>query len=338
MKSILFYYKLFFAGGIESSILKLVRKLYRDYNIFVAYDDENSHNTVLDRISEYAEIINLNKTDSIKVDTCIWCSHPKQWTFKEFTNKVQADKFYCWGHILLFDTYPDLSFDDEFIKNMDKFINVSKTVEDDLLNKYPELENKSMVLENYMDIDEIIKKSNDKIQIKVQKNKINIITTARIAHDKGYKRIKTLCDVFNSNNIEYDWYILGKAFKKEVYDEITDMFKDNKNVHFLGYQNNVYPFIKQMDYMAILSDREANNLSITEALSVGIPCLVSAFKGVTNQIQDKENGIILDLDNTYENYENRLDDIVKLKNKLKLNVQKKDYSKEYVLDIWKKIL
>lgn len=338
MKKIVFYYKLFFAGGIESSILKLARKLRGEYEIYVAYDDENSQSTVLNRISKYATIVNLNSIDSLTVDTCIWCSHPKQLTFKEISNKIQADKFFCWGHILLFDTYPNYEFDREFIEHMDKFINVSQTVEDDLLSKYPFLKEKSIVLENYMDKTEIIKKSNENIDLVVDENKLNIITTARIAHDKGYKRIKTLCDVFQKKDVKYDWYILGKAFKEETYREITEMFKNNMNVHFLGYQDNVYPYIKQMDYSAILSDREANNLSITESLILGIPCIVSNFNGVTNQIQDKENGIILDLNNTEENYNSRVNDVINLKNILKAHVKSKNNSKEYVLEVWKNML
>ena len=46
-KKILFYYKLFFAGGTEHSILKLVRKLYKDFDIYVAYDEEESVDIVL---------------------------------------------------------------------------------------------------------------------------------------------------------------------------------------------------------------------------------------------------------------------------------------------------
>ena len=176
MKKILFYYKLFFAGGIESSILKMVKKLDKKYEMYVAYDDENSQNVVLDRISEHAKIVNLNKINSIKVDTCIWCSHPKQWTFKQFSEKVQADKYYCWGHILLFDTYPDVEFDSDFINKMSKFICVSNSVQNYLLNKYPQLKNRSMVLTNYMDMEEIIKKSKEPIDLIVDKNKLNIIT------------------------------------------------------------------------------------------------------------------------------------------------------------------
>lgn len=80
-KRILYYYKLFFAGGTEHSILKHIKKLYQDYEIFVAYDEEESTDIVLKEIAKYAQVIDLNQIDSIVVDVCIWCSHSRQGTF-----------------------------------------------------------------------------------------------------------------------------------------------------------------------------------------------------------------------------------------------------------------
>ena len=99
-KRILFYYRLFFSGGTEHSILKLIKKLYNDFDIIVAYDKEESTNEVLGEIVQYAEVINLNKVDTITVDTCIWCSYRESPNFNQFTQKVKAKQYYNWGHIL----------------------------------------------------------------------------------------------------------------------------------------------------------------------------------------------------------------------------------------------
>ena len=105
-KRILFYYKLFFSGGTEHSILKLIKKLYQNFDIIVAYDEEESTDDVLKKIAKYAEVVNLNKIDFITVDKCIICYHPRQETFAKFGKKVRAEHYYFWGHILLFETYP----------------------------------------------------------------------------------------------------------------------------------------------------------------------------------------------------------------------------------------
>ena len=84
-KKILFYYKLFFAGGTEHSILKLIKKLYKKFDIYVAYDEEGSVDIVLKEISQYAKIVNLREIDKISVDTCIWCSYSSIGSFGEFS-------------------------------------------------------------------------------------------------------------------------------------------------------------------------------------------------------------------------------------------------------------
>ncbi len=183
-KRIIFYYKLFFAGGTEHSILKLIRKLYKNFEIFVAYDEEESTNDVLKEIAEYAEIINLNKIDSIVVDTCIWCSHPRQVPFDEFSKKIIARHYYYWCHMLLFEAYPNLEFRQDLMENMEKFICVSDVVKKNIISKYPKLEQKCEVVENYLDIQEIKRKSNEQISLNVNNQKLNIISVSRISKDK----------------------------------------------------------------------------------------------------------------------------------------------------------
>lgn len=150
--------------------------------------------------------------------------------------------------------------------------------------------------------------------------------------------MKILCDILNKKKIEYDWFVLGTAFKKETLDEIQGWFKDNNNVHFLGYKDNVYPYIKQMDYLALLTERESWGLVISEALILGIPIIATNFEGVNNQVNNKENGIIIDMQNTNNSYDRNIDDIIQLKETLKENVKNKKYDKEFIIKRWGDIL
>lgn len=336
-KKILFYYKLFFAGGTEHSILKLIKKLNSEFDIIVAYDEESTEN-VLKEIRKYAEVINLNDIENIKVDKCIVCSHSRLGSFEYVSNKITAEHYYYWCHLVMFETFPNLEFKQDIIDNMERFICVSDKVKDDIIRKYPELEPKCKVLENYLDINEIIKKSEEEVELKLDSNTLNIISVSRIAKDKGFARMKQVCDILDNKNISYNWYVLGTSYKKEELDEITGWFKNNNNVHFIGYKDNVYPYIKQMDYLALLTDREAWGLVISEALILGVPCIATNFDGVEKQIIDKENGIILDMENKDNCYEKRIDDIIELKEILKKNVIKKEYSREKIISEWIKIL
>lgn len=185
-KKLLFYYELFFAGGTEHSILKIVRKLYQDYEIYIAYDNENTTNIVLDMIKEYAKIINLNTISSIHVDICICCSQKRQIRFSEFSKKVFAKKYLYWAHILLFETYPELEYSQDFMDNIELFICVSEPVKKDIISRYPQLEKKCIIINNYVDKFEIIKRSQEFVNIKIDENSLNIITLSRLSKEKRF--------------------------------------------------------------------------------------------------------------------------------------------------------
>lgn len=150
--------------------------------------------------------------------------------------------------------------------------------------------------------------------------------------------MKILCDILEKKEIKYDWYVLGTAFDAKTLNEIQGIFKENQNVHFLGYKDNVYPYIRQMDYLALLTDRESWGLVITEALMLGVPVIATDFIGVKNQIKDRENGIIINMQNINNSYSKSVDDIIRLKESLKEKVRSKQYNKEFIINRWKEIL
>lgn len=190
-KKILFYYKLFFAGGTEHSILKLIKKLYNKFDITVAYDEEQTTNIVLKEIAKYAEVINLNQVTSINTDICIWCSHSRQSSFFEFSKKVIAERYLYWCHLVLFETFPGLEFTEDLMENIEKFICVSDVVKEDIASKYPQLEQKCEVVENYLDVEEIIQKSSETTDFDIDSEKLNIISVSRIAKDKRISKNET---------------------------------------------------------------------------------------------------------------------------------------------------
>lgn len=180
---ILFYYKLFFAGGTEHSILKLIKKLYLNYDIIIAYDEESTEN-VLTEIRKYAKVINLNEINNIEVNDCIICSHSRLGSFKDISRKIIAENYYYWCHLLMFEMFPNLEFEKSLIDNVKNFICVSETVKNNIIAKYPYLEEKCIIIENYLDYEEIHKKSNEYVDFNVDEKSLNIISVSRIAKDK----------------------------------------------------------------------------------------------------------------------------------------------------------
>jgi len=313
-KTILFYYELFFAGGTEHSILKMIKQLYKKYKVIVAYDNPNTQEMVLKEIRKYAEVINLNNIQHVNIDICICCSQRKQIQFNEFSNKVIAKKYFGWKHMLFFETYKDAEYEKSYRDNLSKFICVSEAVKSDLIKKYPELESKCIVIYNYIDVEEVIEKSAENCDLQVDESKLNFISVSRLAFDKGFHRMKMMCDSLDERNVDYKWYVIGKAYTDEIDREIKNMFKGNDKVEFLGYKDNPFPYIKKMNYYVLLSEREAWGLAISESLILKVPCIVTDFEAATYQINNS-NGIIVPRET--DSYSGFIDNIINNKYTIK---------------------
>ena len=106
---------------------------------------------------------------------------------------------------------------------------------------------------------------------------------------------------------------------------------------WVGFNDNPHNIVKQCDYSVLLSDEETWGLVLTEAMTVGVPCISSDFEAAFEQIKDGENGIILSRDNL-DSYKDRIHDIVNNKDKYKLAVANYKYDNEIILEKWKELL
>jgi glycosyltransferase involved in cell wall biosynthesis len=65
-------------------------------------------------------------------------------------------------------------------------------------------------------------------------------------------------------------------------------------IHFMGYQDNVHPFYEAADVYISTSKIEGMSNTQLEALAHGIPVISTQTGGVTELIDDGNNGFIID--------------------------------------------
>ena len=126
--------------------------------------------------------------------------------------------------------------------------------------------------------------------------------------------------------------VIGKGRSREI--EIKNSFSAIKQVEFIGYKENPFPYIKSADYLVQLSDDESWCNSITEAKLLGTPVIVTNFESSKEQIQNNVNGIIIDLKDT--NYDKYVAIILNQKHALKENLKNFKYSNE--INKWLQII
>ena len=73
-----------------------------------------------------------------------------------------------------------------------------------------------------------------------------------------------------------------------------------KNVEFLGYQENLRRFYSSIDCLTAPSIEDTFNLAVLEAMANRKPCIVSTNAGASEIIKDGQNGFIFEIKNAPE--------------------------------------
>ncbi|MDO5980114.1 glycosyltransferase [Flavivirga spongiicola] len=89
--------------------------------------------------------------------------------------------------------------------------------------------------------------------------------------------------------------ILGEGSKKEALINIAQQNGVANLVHFLGFKNNPYKYIKRAKFFVLSSSHEGMPMVMLEALACGTPAVSFNCKTGPNEIIiDKENGLLVE--------------------------------------------
>ena len=324
MKIVLFN-KTIISGGIEKCIETLTKALKDDYEFEVCYyDDSIVDQNIVNIISKYAKVTKLTDGMKIKCDKCVWCF--LYFDYDKYKNMIEADEYIAWIHSMP-RILPDCLLDNEdFVNDCSEFVCVSEAVKNNL-----NISKKGIVIHNFLN-DNILELSNEDNPLKdIDKDTLKLSVVSRISSGKGFERLLLLVKELEEEKIPYIINVIGKGRKRE--QEYKDLFKDYKNVVFVGYRDNPYNYVKNSDYLVQLSDDESWCNSITEAKVLGVPVVVTNFESSYEQIKDGYNGIMVDLDET--DYKKVINRMLTEKEVLKNNLKDFKYSPE--IKEWKEI-
>ena len=125
---------------------------------------------------------------------------------------------------------------------------------------------------------------------------LRLLTVGRLANQKGYDIALKACKILKDKGINFRWYSLGIGpLKSEIEEYIR---KNNLEEHFilLGVRANPYSYIKDCDIYVQTSKFEGFGLAIAEARMLNKPVVTTRFDAVYNQMIDRKNGLVFDMD------------------------------------------
>ena len=216
-----------------------------------------------------------------------------------FTAYGDSDVKYHWIQYNYGIANPNSKYDKLFndaLRRFDKIISVSDGIMRDFNNIY-HLEDKVEVIDNLIDTKRIKEKAKEKCDLELDKNKLNIICVGRIANGhKGYDRLVDVVKRLDDEGL-FDEAILRIIGSGPDYDVLFKQIQDyglDKKVLLMGRVNNPYKYFKNQDLFILPSRYEAFGLVIVEALSLGVPVLVTKNDATGKIVDNDNNGLIVD--------------------------------------------
>ena len=176
--------------------------------------------------------------------------------------------------------------------------------------------------------------------LNLNKDHLLLIYVGRINYDKG---IHLLLKTFENIYKRYDDLRLIIVGQDEI--DLKNLlnkkyFKIYDRIKVFPFTNNVHQYLKASDIFVFPSYREGFGLSVIEALSCGLPVIVSDTYGLKDSFIDKLNGLRFKT-GSVNSFKNRLIKMVenkKLRLKYSNNARKfviKKFSRKKVLNLYK---
>lgn len=346
MKKILFCANSLCIGGIEKSLINLLKKInYEKFQVdlmlesksgelleqipknvnIIEYKVYNLKNKILQKLLNYINQLKWTIKHKNKYDTSVCYT-----TYSYAANKVariSSKNTVLFIHSDYTKLYNENElknfFDTRNINEFNKIIFVSNESKENLLRYYPNIIDKCKVINNIIDINNIREQSKKECGIEFDKNCINLLFVGRLEEESKnilyqLELIKELKSTFNNLKL----YIIGDGKDKEQY--ITYIKNNNleKEVVLLGQKTNPYPYIKGCDYLLLTSNYEGYPVIFNEGIVLN-KNIISTIKISDDYTEIGNNfGFLIpkNLDETVKSISNIINN--KLDNTNKIDIEK----------------
>lgn len=141
--------------------------------------------------------------------------------------------------------------------------------------------------------------SNKNLIIKNRKenNKFIFLTVGRLVSVKNISlQIQAMKEITKSYP-DTELLIAGDGLERNKLENLSKKLKIEKNIKFLGWQDNLEEFYKQADSFLLTSNYEGWGMAVIEAASFGLSIIMTDVGCAGEIIKNGENGIIISVGN-----------------------------------------
>ncbi len=195
-------------------------------------------------------------------------------------------RFWLWAHKIFYGRFKTI-------------ICQSKYMRDDLIANFSISINKTVIINNPVDIDRVLQLAAMPIAAKgygyttndANHKIINIVSAGRLVEVKGFDMLIRAIAI-NANSAIHLTLLGDGPLKAELQNLATSLGIENQ-ISFAGYQKNPFAFIARADAYVLSSRMEGFPNVVLEALTCGTPVIATPALGGTCEILEGIDGCIL---------------------------------------------
>ncbi len=122
------------------------------------------------------------------------------------------------------------------------------------------------------------------------------VTTCRLVLVKNLDRLINVFAQFckESSGKFTELWIVGDGPLRAELENHSKAMGISEKVRFWGFQEDVFPFLEMSDVFVLPSLSEGSSVSLVEAMSVGLPSIVTKIGGTIEILGESNSGILID--------------------------------------------
>ena len=164
-------------------------------------------------------------------------------------------------------------------------------------------ESKSSVLYNIIDVNALY----DKMNLDANTYDYDVVYLGRISYEKNPQRLMKICQLLTEKKPDVKIAVIGTGNLEDEVKRLSEEYKINSNVHFLGFLSNPLKILHDSKVMIMTSLWEGTPMCALEAMALGVPIISTPVDGLKDLIINDKNGYLSD-DN--EELSNKIVEIV----------------------------
>lgn len=208
-------------------------------------------------------------------------------------DKIKAKRKILWLHGDLNSNAGDSILLQEYHSKYDKVYAVSKSVQESFLKYHQDMENRTEVFYNYIDVDGIRQKAKNGETFSDNFKGTRILSVGRLDVQKGFDIAIQVCRYLITDGHNVRWYVLGEGSERDTLENMIHEYELENYFILMGNKNNPYGYIKDCDLFLQTSRHEGYGLAINEAKILHKPVITTDVAGAREQFENNITGWIV---------------------------------------------